>query len=135
MHYDPNTKTIYWAPQLGLLTDENIVLSPSTILNHEMTHATRDDNIDNLRQDCNKKEYHKQKEIHDKQTKKGSSKRYDTIEDEQIINGVERRTALLLGEIEDGQVTRRNHSGTEIPVADPTSNKQIVNINTSLDNI
>ena len=36
---------------------------------------------DNLRQDCNKKEYHKQKEVHDKQTTPGSSKQYDTIED------------------------------------------------------
>ena len=125
VRYDPNTKTIYWAPTLGLLTDEDIILSPSTILNHEMTHATRDD-IDNFRQECAKEEYHKRKEEHQRQTTKGSSEQYGTIEDEQVINGVERRTALLLGEIEEGQVTRKNHNGTAIPVSDPTSNKKIV---------
>jgi RHS repeat-associated protein len=127
VRFAPNTRTIYWAPELGLLTDEGIVLSPSTVLNHEMTHATRKDDIDNLRQDCNKKEYHKQKEVHDKQTTPGSSKQYDTIEDEQIINGVERRTATLLGEIEEGQVTRRNHKGKAVTVANPTSNKPLNN--------
>ena len=130
--YNNKTKTIYWAPTLGLLTNEDIVLSPSTVLNHEMTHATRDDDVDNLRQEVAKKEYKEKKETYEKQTTHGSSKQYDTIEDEQIINGVEKRTALLLGEIEEGQVTRRDHKGTAVRVANPTSNKPI-NINNTLD--
>ena len=129
--YSTDTKTIYWAPTLGLLTNEDVVLSPSTVLNHEMTHATRDDDVDNLRQMVAKKEYHKKKEIYEKQTTHGSSKQYETIEDEQIINGVEKRTALLLGEIEEGQVTRRDHEGTAVRVANPTSNKPIKNDNTN----
>ena len=40
-HYNSNTKTIDWDPTMGILTDNGVVLSPSTTLNHEMTHATR----------------------------------------------------------------------------------------------
>ena len=46
-------------------------------------------------------------------------------DEERVITGIEQRTALKLGEIDQGQVTRSNHKGKSVHVESPTSNKKI----------
>lgn len=51
--YNTGTKTIHWCPTAGLETDQGHILSPATILNHEMTHATHhDDALKKYDEDC-----------------------------------------------------------------------------------
>ena len=53
-YYSTGEKTIYWDSQKGLLTDELHVLSPTSILNHEVDHALQhDQNPEQQRQDAN----------------------------------------------------------------------------------
>ena len=37
--FSPSKNTIFWNPHLGVLTDEGVVISPATVLNHEADHA------------------------------------------------------------------------------------------------
>ena len=106
-YFDPNTKTIGWDPNVGLLTDEGVVISATTILNHEGDHALQQ--VENL----------KQKEIDLANTNVGD---YDNNEEKRVIDGSEQRTAKALGEIKDGEVTRKNHKGDLIETTSPTSN-------------
>lgn len=53
--------------------------------------------------------------------KKNPNNAYSTAEEEAVIKGIEQRTALRLGEIKEGEVTRQNHKGQKIRVKDPTS--------------
>lgn len=58
-------------------------------------------------------------------THTGTSEAYKKKDEEFVITGIEQRTALLLGEIEPGQVTRTNHNGKPVSVESPISNKKI----------
>ena len=58
-------------------------------------------------------------------THTGTSEAYKKKDEELVITGIEQRTALLLGEIEPGQVTRTNHNGKPVSVESPISNKKI----------
>ncbi|KDN55708.1 RHS repeat-associated core domain-containing protein [Flavobacterium seoulense] len=105
-YFDPDTKTINWDPNRGLLTNKGIMISATTILNHEGDHA--------LEELTNKK----QKDIN-KSTK---DKDYDNLEEKRVIEGTEQLTAKALGEIQDGEVTRMDHGGIEMKeTKDPTS--------------
>ena len=115
------TPTIYWNPNKGLETDNGIVISPATILNHEMTHATHFDDAKIQQDSGNFNAWNK----YIKSTRKGTSKAYLKEEEERVITGIEQRTALKLGEIDQGQVTRSNHKGKSVYVESPTSNKKI----------
>ncbi|WP_443757770.1 RHS repeat domain-containing protein [Barnesiella intestinihominis] len=102
-YYSPKSRTIKWAPKLGLLTNELVELSPSTLLNHEIDHAWRHDKgPQGQRQDREK------------------PSQYGNKEEERVITGYERQTAIALGEIESGQVTRLNHEGTPHTTSGPT---------------
>ena len=107
--------TIRWCPTAGLYTDggdgQDIILSPTTQLNHEFDHAL---------QGINKP---KQKEM-DRATEMGYED-YGNKEEYRVITGSEQKTALLLGEIKEGQVTRKNHFGAFNEVSGPTSNKLV----------
>ena len=41
--YDTENKTITWASKHGLLTNEGIMLSATSVLNHEVDHALQHD--------------------------------------------------------------------------------------------
>ena len=94
--FSSKKKTIYWNPDIGLLTSSDKALSPTTILNHEADHTLQ---------------YLKdpQKNILDSHTEDPD---YDNKEEFRVITGAEQRTAFALGEIKDGEVTRTDHRGT-----------------------
>jgi RHS repeat-associated protein len=92
-----NTNTIIWDPDMGLLTNENVVMSPTSVLNHEIDHA--------LQFDTNKEKFMQDIIIDPKVGK------YDTPEEKRVITGSEQITAKKLGEIKEGEVTRTDHRG------------------------
>ena len=96
---------ISWCPTAGLTTTENVVISPTTILNHEFDHALQD--ILNPKQKA--------------QDKATEDYNYDNAEERRVITGSEQETAIKLGEILPEQITRDNHLGKTIPVESPTS--------------
>lgn len=100
---------IYWNPNIGLSTTEGVVnLSPTTVLNHEADHAYE--------------EIYNPKEKHERLNETSIS--YGNKEEEHVITGSEQKTAKALGEIKDGQVTRKDHSGFYFYTIGPTSNKE-----------
>lgn len=96
---------ISWCPTADLTTTENVVISPTTILNHEFDHALQD--ILNPKQKA--------------QDKATEDYNYDNAEERRVITGSEQETAIKLGEILPGQITRDNHLGKTIPVESTTS--------------
>ena len=107
--------TIYWNPNVGVFTDNGVVLSPTTVLNHEFGHAL----VYDLAYLAGKmKEYYADSE-------KDSDPNYGTKNDMYVITRIEQRTAKALGEIEKGQVTRTNHSGTFVITKGVTSNEVV----------
>jgi len=69
--FQSKDKTILWNPNLAKLTDENAILSPATLLNHELDHANQFDS--------KKDEFVKNATIEDKQ--------YDNLEEKRVIEG------------------------------------------------
>ena len=123
-YYNPNKKTIDWDPTMGILTDNGSILSPSTALNHEMTHATRQEDAikryyETYKTDPERARQEYQEYLSSLQNDPNNA--YDSAEEESVIKGVEQRTALKLGEIKEGEVTRQNHKGQKVRVKDPTS--------------
>jgi RHS repeat-associated protein len=99
---------INWNPMMGLMTSGNISVSPATVLNHEFDHGVANN--------ANPEELKARGKIPDKN--------YGNAEERRVIEGSEQKTALALGEIKKGQVTRTNHGmKSPILVFDPTSNK------------
>ena len=132
VQFDRNNLEISWSPTLGLDTEhDGVILSPTTLLNHEMTHATHEDDYleaceqsqdpENTITELNKA--YKKAEAYVKSLKPDANNSYGSEEEESVITGVEQRTALMLGEIQEGQVTRENHGGHYVTVTDPTSNE------------
>jgi len=104
-YFDPATNTIYWNPEMGVLTTNWVILSPSTVLNHEADHAL-------------------QKLINSKQQaidKITPDKDYENKEEKRVINTSEKETALKHGEIKEGEITRNNHSGKRYNTKSPTT--------------
>jgi RHS repeat-associated protein len=92
--YNSKNNTIYWNPKQGILTTDGAKISPATALEHEADHA--------------------QSALADP---KGFESRantpdadYDNAEEARVIKGSEQTTALGMGEIKEGQVTRTDHS-------------------------
>jgi hypothetical protein len=102
--FDPKTNTIYWNPNVGMLSNEGIVSSPTVQLNHEGDHTLQYNtnleqiNIDTATPDTD----------------------YVNKEERRVITGSEQETARKLGEIKGDEVTRRDHGGTLYPVEGPT---------------
>jgi len=87
--------TIYWCPNAALYTTNDVILSPSTVLNHEFDHMLQ--GIINP--------YTKA------QDKQESDMQYDNLEERRVITGSEQETAIMLGEINLWQKTREDHNG------------------------
>lgn len=105
---------IHWNPNLGLHVDNNNILSPATIIQHEGSHQ--------LQRLKNPKQF-----ARDTKTKVPY---YDNLEEKRVIQGVEQETTLALEEIKKGQVTRTDHHKTFslylVPTEGVTSNKKRV---------
>jgi hypothetical protein len=105
--YSRKTKTISWDPSQALLTNELHELSPTSVLNHEVDHALQhDENPEQQKTDG-----------------KTPDSQYDNKEEKRVIEGSEQETAKKLGEIKEGEVTRKDHSGTLYETTSPTSTK------------
>ncbi|MBW6492703.1 MAG: hypothetical protein K0B15_16080 [Lentimicrobium sp.] len=103
--YDPKTNTISWDPTQALLTNELHELSPTSILNHEVDHALQ----------------HDQNPDQQKIDGKTPDSQYGNKEEKRVIEGSEQKTAIKLGEIKEGEVTRKDHGGTLYETTSPTS--------------
>ena len=103
--YNRKTNTISWDPTKAVLTNEVHELSPTTVLNHEVDHA--------LQEDKNPQQQKKDGKTPDAQ--------YGNKEEKRVIEGSEQETAKKLGEIKEGEVTRKDHSGTLYETTGPTS--------------
>lgn len=106
--YATKTKTISWNSTQGLLTNNLVSLSPTSVLNHEIDHA--------LQHDQNP----------DKQKTDGKTQdaKYDNKEEKRVIEGSEQETAKKLGEIRKGETTRTNHGGTTYETTGPTKTER-----------
>jgi RHS repeat-associated protein len=103
--YNSKTKTISWNPKMGMITGDANVLSPATILNHEVDHGARDDkDPEGMKADG-----------------KVAVEGYGNKEEQRVIQGSEQRTAKELGEIGFDQSTRNDHFGTLFPTMGSTS--------------
>ena len=109
--FDYKSKTIVWNPNMGIKTNELQVLSPSTLLNHEIDHA--------LAFDKNPSQYLNDIRMYNDNH---PDNLYYSLEEKRVITGSEQKTALALGEINEGEITRTDHSGSHVPVSSPTSN-------------
>ena len=108
-YYSPSTNTIYWNSRGGVLTNEGHRLSPATAINHEFDHTLQhDQNPEQFYNDVNN-------------TNSGN---YTHKEEERVTTGSEQRTALRHGEIQKGQVTRLDSSGSMYLTAGPTTTVQ-----------
>jgi len=116
-----NNPVIHWNPEKGIKTKNGTVLSPSTVLDHEMDHGCAFDKAKKQLDRGNVKAWNEYAVT----TKSGTSTAYGKKEEERVITGVEQTTAQALGEVEHGKVTRTDHSGSYIRVDGPTSNKPI----------
>lgn len=103
--FSSKTNTISWDPTKAVLTTEAHELSPTTILNHEVDHALQ----------------HDQNPEQQKTDKKTPDTQYGDKEEKRVIEGSEQDTAKKLGEIKEGEVTRKDHGGTLYETTSPTS--------------
>jgi hypothetical protein len=112
--FSTGTRTVSWNPTEGLETEKGIVLSPTTILNHEFGHV---ENYDNAARGSNEdiKQYNEN-------VKHDPSNPYRSKEEEKVVTGIEQVTAKALGEIEEGEVTRTDHKGKLKQTEGVTSN-------------
>ncbi len=103
--FKPSTKTISWDPNKALLTNELHELSPTSVLNHEVDHALQfDQNPEQQKTDGDTPDPN-----------------YGNLEEKRVITGSEQTTAKKLGEIKEGEVTRKDHGGTLYETTGPTS--------------
>jgi len=100
------SKEIKWDPNLGVTTNEGQTMSPTAVLNHEIDHADQFD---------------KKPDEYKKDRVRGTDAQYDSKEERRVITGSEQETAKKLGEIKEGEVTRKDHGGTAFPTKGPTS--------------
>jgi hypothetical protein len=107
-YYKPSEQAIYWDPTAGIKTDKGHLLSPATVLNHEVDHA--------LEHKINPKEFKKNTDSYT-----GYDPQYDTKEEKRVITISEQKTALKHGEIMKGEVTRTNHRGVPMIMPSPIS--------------
>ena len=113
--FNIKTRTITWSPKDGLFNRETgLVLSPATVLNHELGHAHNYDQA--VKNPEKSKQFLREIKI-------DRTNPYNSKEEERVITGIEQKTALALGEIKAGEVTRKSYSGIFLPVEGVTSNR------------
>jgi RHS repeat-associated protein len=101
-----NGGTILWNPSNAKESETGAKISPTTVLNHELDHASKFDS--------DPTGYAKGTLTPDAD--------YGNKEEKRVITGSEQRTAKGLGEISSGQVTRKGHEfKNQILVSDPRS--------------
>jgi RHS repeat-associated protein len=89
--------TIFWNSTFALGTNNGTILSPESIFNHEADHGA-DYDTDPLGH------YDRSRD---------PDAQYDNVEEKRVITGSEQKTALALGEIKPGQVSRTDHGGKQ----------------------
>ena len=94
--FDPKTNTIYWNQKIMMITTSGKFLSATTMLNHELDHASRWDKDSKGM-------------LKDYDVKAGG---YGNAEEKRVISGSEQSTARGLGEISSKETTRSDHFGT-----------------------
>ena len=99
---------VYWNPELGTKSDNGVVRSPASVLDHEIDHG--------VQSQTNPEQYEKDSEAK-------SDSQYDTKEERRVVTGSEQKTARANGEIGEGEVTRTNHQGTPVVTKGVTSTK------------
>ena len=105
--FEGETKTIYWNPYAAMKTFNNSLLSPVTMLVHELGHGANHHK--------NKKEY-----IQKLNTKNDD---YDNLEEKRVIENIETDAAKKHEDIPQNQEkTREDHDGEYYKVEDPTIN-------------
>ncbi len=103
--FSKTKKTIYWDPNMGVLTSSDKKISPAAVLNHEADHTLQYlKNPDKFAQDS-----------------KTLDPDYNDKEEMRVITGSEQKTALALGEISAGEVTRTDHIGIPYITKSPTT--------------
>ena len=103
--FSKTKKTIYWDPNMGVLTSSDKKMSPAAVLNHEADHTIQYlKNPDKFAQDS-----------------KTLDPDYNDKEEMRVITGSEQKTALALGEISAGEVTRTDHIGIPYITKSPTT--------------
>lgn len=103
--FSKTKKTIYWNPNMGVLTSSDKKMSPAAVLNHEADHTLQYlKNPDKFAQDS-----------------KTLDPDYNDKEEMRVITGSEQKTALALGEISAGEVTRTDHIGIPYITKSPTT--------------
>ena len=103
--FSKTKKTIYWDPNMGVLTSSDKKMSPAAVLNHEADHTLQYlKNPDKFAQDS-----------------KTLDPDYNDKEEMRVITGSEQKTALALGEISAGEVTRTDHIGIPYITKSPTT--------------
>lgn len=103
--FSKTKKTIYWDPNMGVLTSSDKKMSPAAVLNHEADHTLQYlKNPDKFAQDS-----------------KTLDPDYSDKEEMRVITGSEQKTALALGEISAGEVTRTDHIGIPYITKSPTT--------------
>ena len=119
-HSSDISPKISWSPTNGLYLNDGIILSPATNLDHEAAHQLQ-------------RITHPDQYANDRKT---PDKDYGNKEEKRVIAGREQKTARALGEIKKGQVTRKDHSGDNVPTTGPTSHKiDRTNERQNIDNI
>jgi RHS repeat-associated protein len=107
---DRNTSegySIWWNPVGGSKTDEGVVLSPATVLEHESDHRNHYD-------------------LYPDEHRKLQGQKlpgWKNAEEKRVITGSELNTARAMGEVSPTGITRNNHSGDQVITSGPTSNK------------
>ncbi|MFW5879716.1 MAG: RHS repeat-associated core domain-containing protein, partial [bacterium] len=93
--HNPLTDIVYWNPEQGLKTDQDVVLSPSTVLEHESSHQV------NKQEDF-------EGYVADRDPSTGNEN-YPSREEQNVVEGPEQRTAEAAGEVEKGKPTRKQY--------------------------
>ena len=102
--FNSTTKTILWDPNTIFESEENIRVSPATMLAHEAAHAAKYDEVLNSGDSVLISEYKKSRLV-------DKSNAYGSEEEEQVVTKTEQSVAKKHGEIRKNQVTRKGHKG------------------------
>jgi len=99
--------SVFWNPNNGSKSENGIVRSPASVLDHELDHQVDFSNYP----------------VENRERAMQKNDQYGTNEEERVITGSEQETAKANGEIKNGQTTRTNHGGHAVATNDVTSNK------------
>jgi RHS repeat-associated protein len=98
--------TVFWNTETGMKSDNGTVLSPATVLDHELDHAVQaQENPDQYKKDNGTLDSN-----------------YGDKEEKRVITGSEQKTAKANGETQGSKSTRTNHKGSDVVTKGVTSN-------------